>query len=912
MVVPNTHWDREFRRSFEKTRHSLLDMLDTTVDILANDPTYKSFLMDGHTIMIDDYLEMRPERTAQVKDLIACGRLRIGPYYTLAEEFSISEEALVRNLIYGRKSMDKYGAQPTEVAYTPSSWGQTGQYPQILTDFGLKYMMFYRGISHHETDAEYVWSAPDGTKMLATRYALFCRYNFYYQVYRGVTRGRVFDKDYVWGQSNDGAVRIADGHTMTDESFDVKTPEINYDPSNLAKLIDDMVEREGRHFTTDIFLAMHGHDISSAHPLDAKIVADAAKALAGKYTIELTDLDHYWNEMVKQLKPEELPVLTGERRAYLKQGMWTYLFPNTISTRTYLKQKDFAASMELTSIAEPLASLAQSLGAPYPTRYADRAWRYLLSCHTHDANGGCAPDPVCLDMEYRYRKVSDIADLMTGDAIGHIVTNLTPEGTHPDGVQLIVFNPLPFERDAIVKLDLEAPFAKAKSVTISASGDTSVEMQPVMNEKSSVFVDSKWEVPSILETSKVVLHAKFSKLPALGYRAYQLTANTDELRVSKSLVRQPNVLENDLLRVTVNTNGTIDLYDKRTSRNAVALNFLTDEGESGNAWEHVSPTFDRKYNSLSVSARVSIVESGPLTSTIRAEYDFEVPAEYSDHGRGRSDVRATLPVSVEYTLTQNSPVVKVKLTVDNVAKDHWLRANFATGITATVSAADSHFDVVERPIALPDSTGWVEPARGTHPLRTFVDISDGKHGMALITKGIYEYEAFEGGDGLLALTLIRACRIKLKVSEEKITELDDKGVQCPGVQVFEYCLVPHNGGYASAGLSNVAADYITPVRAVEASRGKGSLPLEGSLLAVDNLRVRVTAVKKAEIGDDLIVRLFNPTKQSESATVKFGFQPANVSLAKMDESVVEDLAVVNETATVILPPKKIVTLRITQ
>ena len=128
-VVSNTHWDREFRRSFEKTRRNLLIMLDTTLDILESDPEYHSFTMDGHTIMIDDYLEMRPERREQVEKFVKEGRLIIGPYFTLAEEFSISHEAIVRNLMFGRKTVEKYGGKTGTVAYTPSSWGQTGQLP---------------------------------------------------------------------------------------------------------------------------------------------------------------------------------------------------------------------------------------------------------------------------------------------------------------------------------------------------------------------------------------------------------------------------------------------------------------------------------------------------------------------------------------------------------------------------------------------------------------------------------------------------------------------------------------------------------------------------------------------------------------------------------------------------------------
>ena len=140
-VVSNTHWDREFRFSFEKTRHNLLTMLDTTLDILENDSEYHSFTMDGHSIMIEDYLEMRPERREQVEKFIREGRLIIGPYYTLPEEFTISHEALVRNLMFGRETVEKYGGKVPTVGYTPSSWGQTGQYPQILKDFGINYMI---------------------------------------------------------------------------------------------------------------------------------------------------------------------------------------------------------------------------------------------------------------------------------------------------------------------------------------------------------------------------------------------------------------------------------------------------------------------------------------------------------------------------------------------------------------------------------------------------------------------------------------------------------------------------------------------------------------------------------------------------------------------------------------------------
>lgn len=912
-VVSNTHWDREFRRSFERTRRNLLTMLDTTLDILAADPEYASFTLDGHSILLEDYLEMRPERREQIAQLMQQGRLIAGPYYTLAEEFSISHEALVRNLIVGRATVEKFGGKTGTVAYTPSSWGQTGQLPQILQDFGLDKMMFYRGISHHEADAEWIWSAPDGTQVLASRFGLYARYNWYYQVHRAVTRGTVFDKIYQWGSENDLPFRLSDTLSGEDQAYELKAPVIRYDKTKLKQAVLDMIEREGRHFTTEVFLAMHGHDISVAHPLESLIIADAKELLGDKYRIEQSDLESFWKEAEKHLELEHLPVLQGERRAYLKEGMWTFLFPGTISARTYLKQMDFSASNALVYYAEPLASLATALGAAYPAEYMERGWRYLLSNHTHDANGGCAPDNVCADMEYRYRKAGDIGDIVTEDAMAYIASQLSPEGLAQDEMQLVVYNPLPMERTAVVLLDLELPRDQAAhSVTLTSASDLLVERQSVASGNSSVFVDSIWDVPTILESRRIRLWAELSRLPGLGYRTYRIQPDPRELRSSSTLVTGPDTMENEFLKVKVNPDGTLDLVNKTTGRSYSSLNYLSDQGETGNAWKHVSPLHDRKYNSLGVHSRVAVTVSGPLSSSIEADYEFAVPADYGD-GESRSRVMTALPVQVVYTLEKGARHVLVRLTVDNKAKDHWLRANFPTRLAALSTWADSHYDVLSRPIPLPDSTDWVEKAEGTHPLRTFVDLTDGTDGLAVLPKGIYEYEAFEDEHCTLALTLIRACRIKLAVSEEKMTELPDQGIQCPGVRSFDYAITLHEGDWQEAGLLAAAAQLYTPVRVAASGRGQGELPLEASFFTLSNPALHVSCVKQAEDGSGIIIRLFNGSGAEQKAEITFGIAPEHVQRCRMDETLVDEpgLQLAGNLLTLMIPAKKIASYKIT-
>ena len=910
-VVSNTHWDREFRRSFEKTRRRLLTMLDFTLDLLERDPAYHSFTMDGHSIMIDDYLELRPERRESVERLVRQGRLVLGPYYTLVEQFSVSGESLVRNLIWGRRTVEKYGGQVGTVAYTPSSWGQTGQLPQILRDFGLTRMMFYRGISHHEADAEWIWEAPDGSRVDASRFALYARYNWYYQVHRPVTVGRTFEKDYVWGQRDEVPLRFADGLAGEDLAFDLKEPQVAYDKSRLKQAIEEMIEREGPHFTTPVFLAMHGHDISVPHPLESQIIADAQELLSGRYDVRHADLESFWNDTEPYLAEQDLPVLHGERRSYLKQGMWTYLFPGTISARTYLKQQDFATTVKLVSYAEPLACMAMVLGEEYPHRYMQRGWTYLLSNHTHDANGGCAPDAVCKDMEYRYRKASDIADIVVEDAISYVARNLSPEGLDREAMLLVVFNPLPFERDSLLTVDLEVPARfGVRAVRLTSPGDPDVPRQPISASGSGAFVDSIWDVPTVLESVRLRFHARLRGLPALGYRTYMIQPDPTDLRPTGTLVTGAAAMENEYLAVAVNPNGTVDITCKQTGRVYRDLNYLSDEGEVGNAWQHLSPTSDRKYNSLGVRANIAIVESGPLVSVLSADFVFPVPADCAD-GTSRTDRLVGLPIRAQYRLEAGADHLRVTLDVDNKAKDHWLRVNFPTDLATDCTIADSHFDILSRPIALPDSTGWVEAARGTHPLRTFVCMSDGDDGLALLPLGLFEYEALNDARRTLALTLIRACRIKLAVSEEKQTELPDAGVQCPGPRRFEYAVCVFPGSSSEAALLRHANDLATPVRAVMAGRGRGAFPPEATVLAVDNPDVSVSAVKAAEDGSGLIVRLFNPQRVPQSARLSLGRRIGRAWRCRMDEAPVEELPANDGRLQVGLPAKKIVTLRVT-
>ncbi|HPI72730.1 MAG TPA: alpha-mannosidase, partial [bacterium] len=165
-VISNTHWDREWVYPFQETRLLLLDFMDDLLDLLDRDPKFHSFLLDSQTLAVEDYLDLRPERLEQVKRHVRSGRLIVGPWYSLPEEYIVNGESLVRNLVVGHRLATEWG-KVSKIGYTPFSYGQTSQMPQIYRGFDIDTIIFYRGINTPQS--EFIMEGPDGSRVTGCR-----------------------------------------------------------------------------------------------------------------------------------------------------------------------------------------------------------------------------------------------------------------------------------------------------------------------------------------------------------------------------------------------------------------------------------------------------------------------------------------------------------------------------------------------------------------------------------------------------------------------------------------------------------------------------------------------------------------------------------------------------------------------
>src|SRR5438105_617875 len=168
-VVPHTHWDREWYLPFEHFQLRLGRVVDGVIDVLDRDPSFTSFTLDGQAIVLEDYVEARPENEDRLRSLVSSGRIEIGPSYVLPDEFLVAAEPLVRNLLIGRVVCRRFGGVPSPVGYLPDSFGHPLQLPQILAGFGIETFIFSRGLGDELDDlgAIFRWCAPDGSSVLA-------------------------------------------------------------------------------------------------------------------------------------------------------------------------------------------------------------------------------------------------------------------------------------------------------------------------------------------------------------------------------------------------------------------------------------------------------------------------------------------------------------------------------------------------------------------------------------------------------------------------------------------------------------------------------------------------------------------------------------------------------------------------
>jgi alpha-mannosidase len=371
-------------------------------------------------------------------------------------------------------------------------------------------------------------------------------------------------------------------------------------------------------------------------------------------------------------------------------------------------------------------------------------------------------------------------------------------------------------------------------------------------------------------------------------------------------------LENAHIVCELLVDGTLSVLDRRTGLRYHGLHRLVDEGDAGDEYNFSPPAGNPQPANPVRNVTSALLEEGPLRARLEARYDFAVFSGLSHDRQRRSEREAVLPIRLSVSLEADQPRLDLELEVINRAEDHRLRVHFPLPFQAGHSVSDTAFHATPRAVtAARHDPGAAEVELPTYPMWCFVDVSDGRAGLALITHGLHEYEVLPGPPQDLALTLLRS--VGWLSRDDLATraghagpEMATPGAQVPGGHRFRYSLFFHAGDWQAGGVWRAAESALLPIVAGQGAPATTASPV----IELEPDCIQMTALVPSPGGYTL--RFLNASDDPRDARVRLEPLPADVTVVTLGDVERERLAPADGVLRMSVRPWEIVTLRATR
>jgi mannosylglycerate hydrolase len=903
-VVPHTHWDREWYAPFQTYRVALVHLVDGLLDLMERDPRYSRFLLDGQTAVVDDYLAVRPEAAPRIERLVRAGRLQVGPWMVLMDEFMVSGETIVRDLQRGIARTRELGGDAT-VGYLPDMFGHVAQMPQLLCLAGIGHTVVWRGVPAAIDRTAFWWSSPDGSRVRA---------------------------EYLYGS-------YANGRDLPPDPLLLEARARGY-----------VAELGSAAFPGAPVLLMNGSDHLLPQPHLGELV-DAANHADSEFHFTVRSLaEHLATQPV-----DDLPSWAGE----LRSGARANVLMGVASNRVDVHQACAAAERALERRAEPLSALFLPPEA-YPHTLLDIGWRNLVINSAHDSSCACSDDEVVEAVRVRYQEARHVGEALTGDALAALAASVdAPSGS------VVVANPAARARDGAITfrvpgtgplqlvavddgsvhaaqvvrettgtgIDATVTGSKVRWVVEMMRGPelagariTRVERQrrddgvveltfhdanigdPVMDlsaTRDDLLALGDADTTVVIRQHRAPVRevvAVVGEVPGFGWRTFAPVDLPPGLPADDTTpepkLRQPmpefatpgrnfegeigdgrawghgNVLDNGIVHVEVDPrDGTLTI--EADGVRVEGANRYVDGGDGGDTYNYSPPTIDTVIDDPD-EVSIEVVEAGPVRARLLVISRHRVPTQAIGDERScaaRSNELTDLVVRTTVELRAGERFLRIHVELDHHVRDHRLRAHFPLPAHVTGSDAECAFAVVSR--GLTAEGGPHELGLPTFVSRRFVDCSDDDEtvGLALLHDGLLEYEVVDDGSEL-ALTLLRATgylsRAEPAYRPNPAGPLNPlHGPQLQGPISLDYAVLAHRGNWEQAHVPDAAEDALVSLEVVHASPSREdraeTKPVVGSALSVTG--AYVSALVRAADGS-LTIRLVNLSPDPADAEVR--------------------------------------------
>jgi alpha-mannosidase/mannosylglycerate hydrolase len=857
IYVLSTHWDREWYQTFQDFRYRLVGLFDHLLKGFKTGKLRGPFQTDGQVIVLEDYLEVRPERSDEVMKYLKDGKFVSGPWYVMPDEFLISGESMIRNLRMGREWIRNHGGKPSDAGFICDIFGHNSQMPQIFAGFGIKGIFLWRGINLFDK-RQILWKSADGTTVMT----------------------------YVFGK-----VGYCDVSAKCRKAFD------HYKDTTTEESYQEMLDylnQEKLEHPLGTILAFDGGDHQGWENKFYKAICKFMDDPKSPYQMVHGSLDDYIAENIKN-KDKIGIVVEGELREpakFMGDKDYRWLIPGVLSSRVWIKQDNTDCESQLCQWAEPFSTFSSiALDEDYPKGFLDVAWKWLIKNHPHDSICGCSIDQVHEDMKFRFGQCKGIANRLTTESLRKLSASV--EGKLENNqLRLTVFNPLPTEiTNEVIELTVEIPsdwpmfaeffgFEQKPSFRIFDSNNQEIPYQRLSQKMDQPkFRIRPDRFPEAYKTHDVSIAISLS-VPAMGFTAFTVCPNKPPVKVGVDtfpvdLVRYPEVpglatsersMANEFLDVVINENGSLTLTDKRTEKTYSRLLTFEDCADIGDGWYHGVAVNDQTFTSTACHSDIALLHNGPELCKFRIKTKMNLPEEFCFASMTRAEKTAELFIDNLVTLRKTNDYIEIETRIENIIKDHRLRVLFPTGADATTYLADSIFDVVERPIALrSDNHIYRELEIESKPQRTWTAVFDNSKGLAVVSKGLLESAVRDISDRPIALTLFRSTRRTVFTNGEPNGQLLQP-------LTFNYWIKPLSGdpnrtelGLLGQKLAAGVKQTVMNSADIDLYRTDAStLPSAMSFLSVKG-DILVTSFRQIE--NNVELRVFNPTMTKSSAVI---------------------------------------------
>lgn len=825
-VIPHSHWDREWYFNCARSNVYLVKHIKEVLEHLEKNSEF-TYLMDAQSSLAEEYLSFCPEDRERIKKLVKEERLFFGPWYTQTDQLVISQESIVRNLLYGSKYANDLGGY-FNVAYAPDIFGQAGNMPQIYKQFKMDRFLFWRGVSNNRLPkTEFIWKGSDGTQMIA--------------------------KQIREGYSNCGHLP---------ESEEDILPYLNKKVGNLEK-----------EATTKNLYFSNGFDQA---PLRKNLLELINKynQLDNKREYILSSPVKFFEDLEKDCKNINLPVIEGE----LTEAKHSRIHKSIFSTRADLKQLNNKNENLLINVLEPILCISNSLGNRYPKKELEKIWKLLFDNAAHDSIGNCNSDSTNRDIFFRHKSARDYIESLLDLNMRLISSKIKSDKEY----QFTAFNPYPEKRDEVVEIVAyisEEEFTikdylgnQLDYVIISKVEQTDY----VLKQQMKLNISKKTYIPKKVYLTKLLVFLK--DIPALGYKAFYLDLkDKKEPEIYKEF--KENKIENNYYTIIFEDNNTITIYDKLNNKEYKNQMIFEENGDDGDSYNYSPPRKDI----IATSLEADIIKLEKLTSSVseKLKIKFKNNLPYNLNEREKNIRSKEYFYEVEIELRKNENIIRFNSIFENTVLEHRFCVIFDTEIASKFSIADQVYGIIKRPVELEtmkvwEKENWEEIPNCIEPMQSFVTLCNDNYGMAIITDGVKEYEIIGTNYSKIRLTLFRTFNFMGKenllyrpgrASGETIEETKD--AQLLGKIKTEFAIHTYQSDFNKANVAKVSKKYLSPIKVYQFSEF-----LNGRMIFCyrDEERVLPTeyswkefrtdavlgCLKKEEDGDNFIIRYFNP------------------------------------------------------